>query len=309
MRRMRKLKVLCVTAIAALSMAMTGCSGSSAATEKMPLAYLRTEIPEIDTEGAEIELLNLEDPLEFCYSMKNADMLFSMEDGVWLDYIKPEVAIDQEYFWTMAENFLYLKAVEKVEGATMDECGLTSPQYSVFITDEAKGNIAIYIGNQADDGNYYVTVDERNIYTMKDSVVESLNFDYETLVVRDSLNITVTADQIKKATVTSAGKTTTIKTSDKETMEKIANGLTNLKPTVYSDFLADASELASVDLSEEKRITFYGEIKNGDAVQSLTIYAGCYADIDENYRYVQLDGSKMISLVPSEIIDSILNIR
>lgn len=306
---MKNLKLFCVTAVAALSMALTGCSGNSAAVEKMPLAYLRTEIPEIDTEGAEIELLNFEDPMEFSYSSKEADMLFKMEDGVWKDSITEEIPVDQDYFQTMAENFLNLKAVEKVEDKDMEQCGLESPQYSVYITDEEKGEAIIYIGNQADDGNYYMTLNEKDIFTIKQSVAESLNFEYDTLIIRDSLNITVTADQIQKVSVTEGGKTTGIKSSDKEAMEKIAEGLTNLKPMIFSSYLADEQDLASAELTGELRTTFYGEIKNGDKVQSITIYAGGYADLEEKYRYIQFDGSRMISIVQSEIINNILNIQ
>lgn len=306
---MKNLKLFCVTAVAALSMALTGCSGNSAAAEKMPLAYLRTEIPEIDTEGADIELLNFEDPTEFSYSSKEADMLFKMEDGVWKDSITEEIPVDQDYFQTMAENFLNLKAVEKVEDKDMEQCGLESPQYSVYITDEEKGEAIIYIGNQADDGNYYMTLNEKDIYTIKQPVAESLNFEYDTLIIRDSLNITVTADQIQKASVTEGGKTTGIKSSDKEAMEKIAEGLTNLKPMIFSSYLADEQDLANAELTGELRTTFYGEIKNGDKVQSITIYAGGYADLEEKYRYIQFDGSRMISIVQSEIINSILNIQ
>lgn len=306
---MKNLKLLCLTAAAALSMALTGCSGSSSAVEKMPLAYLRTEIPVIDTDGAEIELLNLEDPIEFSYSSRNADMLFKMEDGIWKDYITEDIPIDQDYFQAMAENFLNLKAVEKAENADMKQCGLNAPQYTVYITDGEKGDAVIYIGNQAEDGNYYVTVNEKDIYTMKQSVAESLNFDYDSLVVRDSLNITVSADQIQKASVAAAGKTTSVKSSDKETMTKIAEGLTNLKPVNFSEYLADTEDLAGVELTEELRTTFYAEIKNGDKVQSLTIYVGCYADPEEKYRYIQLDGSSMISIVTSETINNILNVQ
>lgn len=305
-------KLILAAGVLALSLTAAGCSSDSqsmSSAPRVPYTTLKSEVVEADTTGAEIELLNLEKPIDYCYSSTDTDMIFKMKDGTWLDALDVEIPLNQEKFQAMADNFLTLRAVSKVdEPGTLDEYGLGYPAYTLYITDGAKGEVNISIGAQDSEGNYYATLDESNIYTIKKETVESMVFDYDTLVICDSLDITVTAADIKSASVTEGGKTKKVKTSDTEAMTRIAEGLSELKPSDFSSFHAVSQELNAAELSESQRITFQAEINNGGEVQSITVYIGTFANPTEELRYVQLDGSQMIAMVDSKIVADLLNL-
>ena len=54
-------------------------------------------------------------------------------------------------------------------------------------------------------------------------------------------------------------------------------------------------------------ITFQAELTVNGEKKSLTIYVGTYANPDQTYRYVQLDGSNMIMVVDNNIVLNLLN--
>lgn len=311
---MRKQKILVLAAAAAMAMAVSGCSGSQGgATSTAPKAALETiadPVQEIASDGVEagIELLSFENPIDFSYSNYDTDMIFVRKDGQWLDGMDGAIPINQERFQGMADQFLHLKAVSKVENpGTLEDYNMVYPPYSLYITDSEKGVADILIGSQDENGNYYATLDEENFYIISKSTVEALIFDYDSLVVRDTLNLTVAADDIQKAVVTQEGKSTTYKTSNKDAMTRIAAGLSALKPVEYASFHATASELSNYSLDEASRITFLAEFKNGGETQSITIYVGGQADAEGLRRYVQLDGSQMVSYMDSTILADLLN--
>lgn len=309
---MRKYKKICLAAVtAAVCLAAAGCSAKDASSTAPRAAYteLRDPAVEPDTTGAEIELLNMENPREYCYSSRNADMVFKRKDGVWVDMTDASIPINQEKFQAMADNFLKLRAVSKVENpGDLSSYGLDKPSYTLLVTDEEKGEAYIAVGNQDADGNYYATLDERNVYVIKKETVESMDFEYDPLVVRDSLDLTVAASDMKKAIVKKGNKTVTYKSSDTEAMTRIANGLSKLKPTIYSSFHATAQELTSAEISKELRMEINAEFLVDGEVQSITIYVGTFADAGGERRYVQLEGSQMISEVDSTIISDLLNL-
>lgn len=311
---MRKQKFLVLAAAAAMAVAVSGCSGTQGGTAstapKVSLETIADPVQEITADGeeAEIELLSFENPIEFSYSNYDTDMIFEMKDGQWLDGMDSAIPINQERFQGMADQFLHLKAISKVENpGTLEDYNMVYPPYSLYISDSGKGVVEILIGSQDENGNYYATLDEGNFYIISKSTVEALIFDYDSLVVRDTLNLTVTADDIQKAVVTRDGKSTTYKSSDKDAMTRIAAGLSALKPVEFASFNVTASELSNYSLEEASRITFMAEINNGGETQSITIYVGGQADAEGLRHYVQLDGSRMVSYMDSEILTDLLN--
>ena len=309
---MRKYKpVLLAAMMASVTAAAAGCSGGGGTSApNVTLATVAAADHTVEDDGTEasVELLSLQSPIEFCYSYYNTDMLFVMEDGKWTDMMVPETPINQEMFNSMADKFLNLKAIEKVENPkTMEEYNMDYPAYSLYLTDGEKGAVEITIGDQDENGNYYATLDGENFYLLKKSTVESLIMEYDDLVVKDTLDLTVAPEDIKKASVTYKGKTTSYKSSDTEAMTRIADGLTRLKPDWFSDYYASASSLQGTELDEEGRITFTAELDMNGETQSVTVYIGIASDVEGLYHYVQLEGSDMICYVETEILDSLLN--
>lgn len=265
---MRQKTIVSGAAVLALGMMLAGCSGGKTAFSEAPQAEfkeLRDEVLTADMAGAEIPVLDLEKPIDFCYSSPEAEMLFKMEDGIWLDATDREIPIDQERFQAMADAFLDLRAVSEVENAgDLDQYGLDDADYSVYITDGEKGEKYIFIGAADPAGNRYMTIEgSEEVYTIKPETLDALVFDYDSLVIRDSLDLTLAAGDIAKAVTVVDGKTVSYKTSDTEAMTRIAAGVTALKPQEFASFHATDPELASAGLTEDQRMTLDVEFSNG----------------------------------------------
>lgn len=303
-------KIFLASGIAAASLFAAGCSaGGASDVPGVEYTEIRGEVVEPDVTGADIELLNIENPVNYSYGDDEYEMVFKLSDGVWINVMDSMAPINQEKFQAMADNFLKLRAVEKVESpGALGEYGLNDPEYTIYITDSDKNEINISIGNQAGDGTYYLTMDESSVYTIKPEAVESMVFDYDSLVVRDSLDITVAAEDIKSASFTSGKKTEKFKTSDTERMTEIAEALSRLKPENFVSYYAKAQELESAELTEDQRIIFNAQLNIDGETRSLTLYIGGYTDVEQEYRYMQLAGSNMIAVVESEILESLVEI-
>ena len=119
-KNMRQKRIVSGAVVMALGLMLAGCSGGKASFSEAPqteFKELRDESFAADMTGAEIPVLDLEKPIDFCYSSPEAEMLFKMEDGVWMDATDKEIPIDQERFQAMADVFLNLHAVSEVENA------------------------------------------------------------------------------------------------------------------------------------------------------------------------------------------------
>ena len=114
---MKRMKYAAYAAAAMLCLAMTGCSSGAqeSTAPRVEIAKIQDEVIEPNTEGADIQVLNLENPIDYSYSSSNTDMTFDYKDGVWLDGMDASIPINQEKLQAMADNFLKLHAVSSLE--------------------------------------------------------------------------------------------------------------------------------------------------------------------------------------------------
>ena len=308
---MRKLKFAGYAALAAvICFAAAGCSSKvkESTAPRVELTQIKDEVVEPVFDGAEIQVLDLQNPIDYSYSSGNADMTFDYREGVWLDGMDPSIPINQEKFQAMADNFLQLHAVSEVElPENLNDYGLGSPAYSLYITDSGNGAFDISIGSQDGAGNYYLLINDSELYTVLPATVESMVFDYDSLVVRDGLDLQVAAADIENAAVTIGRKSVSYDTKDTEAMEKIADGINHLQASAYASYNALEQELVSAELTEDFRTTFQAEINVNGETRSLVVYVGTAADVDNRQRYVQIDGSNMIILVDTSVVNNLLN--
>ncbi len=292
-------KAFGISAIAAAMIIVTGCSGNS-----YPAVDL-TEITDppavVDFSESDIEVLDLDEPYDFCYSDPETDMIFRYRDGKWIDSIDTGIPIDQDRFSAMADAFLHLRAKEKVADAgSFVSYGTDDSDVSVYITDDAQGYFEIDIGDTTPDGDYYARVNYGNIYIIDKSAVDALTFDYTSLVIREFVNLDITASDIDSVSITVDGKTKTINSSDTDSKDMIAAAVSALEPIDYVSFLATEDDLESTDLTKELRSTLDAVVDVNGEKRSLVIYVGCYADPYQETRNIQFEGSDMIVLVDND---------
>ena len=78
---MRQKKIVSGAVVMALGLMLAGCSGGKASFSEAPqteFKELRDESFVADMTGAEIPVLALEKPIDFCYSSPEAEMLFKI---------------------------------------------------------------------------------------------------------------------------------------------------------------------------------------------------------------------------------------
>ena len=138
--------------------------------------------------------------------------------------------------------------------------------------------------------------------------LDALVFDYDSVVGRDSLDLTASAGDLIKAVTVVDGKTVSYKTADTEAMTRIAAGMTALKPQEFASFHATGPELTSAGLTEDQRMTLDVEFSNGGNTESLTVYVGNFVDVMGEKRYLQMEGSNMIAIVDAAVIGDLLNL-
>ncbi len=306
---MKKRKIFGISAIAAAMLIVTACSGSSY--PPVELSTITDPPVAVDYSRSDIEILDLDDPYDFWYSSPEADMLFRYKDGKWIDSIDTGIPIDQERFSSLADAFLHLKAKEQVAGAdSIVSYGTDDSEYMIYITDNTQGYFEIAIGDTTPEGDYYARVNYGNIYIIDKTVFDALIFDYDSLVLRDSLDIDITAKDIESVSITVDGKTKKINSSDTDSKDMIAAAVSAIEPVEYVSYLATAEELVSADLTEDLRSTLDMVIDLDGEKKSLIIYVGCYADPYQLTRNIQFDGSDMIVLIDNEVaLDLLAGLR
>ncbi|MCI8510686.1 MAG: DUF4340 domain-containing protein [Lachnospiraceae bacterium] len=313
---MKPYRILTMAAAAGIALTLSGCGNKADAgpavstAPAVELTKLIDEAAPADTAGAKISILNLENPIDFCYSSADTDMIFKWKEGTWIDAMDTAIPLNQERFDAMAQGFLKLSALTKEDQAqNLEAYGLDSPAYTVYITDGQKGETNISIGDRDAAGNYYASLDDGAVYTIPGSLGDSLIFDYNSLVIRDSLDLNVTAADLKSVVITAGGETVQYKPSDTEAMTRIASGISRLKPQEFASYYAQSQELVSAELTEDARMTFQAELTVNGETRSLTVYVGGFANAEGTLCYVQLAGSRMIGVAEYEIVSELLNLQ
>ncbi len=109
-------------------------------------------------------------------------MSFVKKDDVWYYEADETISLDQSSIESMVSVFSNLAAVRVLEEPdALEDYGLEEAKYTLTLED-ASGNVTtVYVGD-AVDGNYYVTVNEKEVvYTVGSSIVSSMQFEIESL--------------------------------------------------------------------------------------------------------------------------------
>lgn len=298
------------------------------------LAYVGITSQKAAEEAAEAEALALEEAESIIYLTElavddmaaiswnyNSELTFELVDDVWVYAADTSIPINQTTLGTSVSAFSYLTAVrELVDGDSLEYYGLEEPLYTVTITDLEGSDVVFYIGNAAEDGNYYLTMgDKTSIYTVASTVYTAIAYELTDLVTADTFTA-ATTDELTSVVVTSGGEElASYAWEDTEAFETIATGLSSLSLTTCVD--ANASDhLEDYALDEETRVTWtmgYSvevEVLSSDEEtytteemsMEETLYIG-YNDTELAIYYVQVDGSNLVYSVDQDTIDMLLN--
>lgn len=279
-------------------------------------------------------------------SDKNKDPVtysFKKEDDVWQKTDDKELPLVQSYFSTMESVFSSLTATREIKDPDDPaDYGLDDPSYKIKLTNTEGEVTTLSIGNAADEDYYLMLNDHADtLYTVASNAVSCISYDLDTLIEKDTLPSITTAN-VTSATITTTEDEVTYKAADdtvtdggadsdgnaadeagksedaadaEETdsedsaatkLDTIMGGFGVLSLTDCVSYHASNEELTSYGLLETKRtdvaLTWTDE---NDKEQTYHIYVGG-ADKDGENRYVQVQDSEFIYLVPADTIDNLL---
>lgn len=280
-------------------------------------------------EEAEIHLVDTEaDSLtKISYTNGSETMRFRKEDGSWYDEDDQEIPIKQTSLESLASSICDLTAVREIEDPdALSDYGLTSPQYEISYTDSDGTEYSLQIGDMTGE-NYYACLDEgETVYTIASDLIDSLSFDLSTLVENDSVPH-IGSSNLKKVEITKGDESRSY--TDADALTELAGGFGAFKLSAPVDYHVTDETLSDYGLDEENRTTVIASYEESEDDQesdssssktdtdedtdsedssseekTFKIYLG--KETEDNYRYVMVDGSKMVYKVSTAVINNMI---
>ncbi len=280
-------------------------------------------------EAAQIQLVSGDALSEISYSNGAESMSFVKENDSWYYDADHEIPIKQSSLESLESSLTELTAVRELEDPdSLSDYGLTSPQYEISFTDSDGASHTLHIGDAAED-NYYASLDEESqVYTITSDLADSLSFDLSTLVENDSVPH-IGSSNLKRVEVTKGEENRSYVDSD--SLTELAGGFGAFKLSSPVDYHVTEETLADYGLDEENRTTVVAsyeesaddtsssqsedtsdssdeasdsEESDDSAEKTFTIYLG--KETEDNYRYVMVDGSKMVYKVSTAVINNMI---
>lgn len=255
-----------------------------------------------------VYITDVSDVTAIKYDAGSGEMSFTQEDGTWYPEDDKEFPLDESYVKTAVNDFGKLKAErELTDGDNLASYGLDKPAYYVTMTESDGTETTVYIGNTAGDNYYASTGDKSKIYTVAGTVLDDLQYTLEDMAALDTFPAIGSGNMVKEEII--ADDKTTVYTSenndDAEPIATSVGGLSVLNLDSVADYSAADADLSKYGLDEKTRTTVkVTYTDSGDEEKDVTL---CLGSEDGNgNRYVQLDGSKIVYLVTTEICNNIL---
>lgn len=250
------------------------------------------------------------------------DLAFDLVDEVWVYSEDTSIPIDQTLLEAIISAYEGLIAERELVGAeSLEAYGLDDDTaYAVTLTDADGNDTVFYVGNAAEDGNYYLTMgDKSSVYTVTSTVYSTTAYTITDMVVDDTFD-TATSDVMESVDITAGEETFTYTADDEGVFDTMATGLSSLSFTSCVD-ANGSEELDLYGLDEESRTTWYmeyyveTEVTSEDGEETTTetydvdatLYIGTFVESEALY-YVQVEDSNLVYTMDQETVDMLLNI-
>ncbi len=283
-------------------------------------------------EAAQIHMVSADALSKISYSDGTDNMSFVKENDSWYYDEDHEIPIKQSSLDSLASSLMELTAVRELEDPdALSDYGLTSPQYEISFTDAEGSAHTLHIGDAAGE-NLYASLDEESrVYTITSDLTDSLSFDLSSLVENDSVPH-IGSSNLKKVEITKGEESRYY--TDADSLTELAGGFGAFKLTSPVDYHVTEDTLADYGLDEENRtkvVASYeesaddaassqsedsedssdtsdsaadSEVTDSASEKEFILYLG--KETDDYYRYVMVDGSKMVYKVSTAVIDNMI---
>lgn len=174
-----------------------------------------------------------------------------------------------------------------------DAYGLTSPAYTVTLTDSAGKETKVEVGNSTDT-DYYLTADGgKTVFTVSSTIVDSLVFDTDAMIQTETFPA-IDSDTLKSFTIEQKGKTL-VSCTDEEELSEYGSELSGISLDTCLTYKVTDKELKQYGLDKAARKTMTAVYTDGDTEKESVFYMGTvFKEEDTEYAYMQLKDSKMV---------------
>lgn len=258
-------------------------------------------------EANKIYVTNITGITKISYTDGQDSFSFTKTDNNWSYDGDSAFPLDDSYVTYMESELEKIEAVRKLENTEeLSSYGLDNPMYIIHITD-AEGTVTdINIGNTAGE-NYYLTIDKSTIYTVDSTVIDSLVWDLNSMVLMDTFP-TISNGNLVSMEITEGGNITTFNTeNNEEEISVCAGGLGAIEVSNMIAYgITEDSAQAEYGLDSGNRITATATYTEEDEEKTVTLYIGTKDEAEENY-YIQIEGSGIVYAENVDVVNNILN--
>lgn len=252
--------------------------------------------------------------LQYCDG--NITMRLRYDEGGWIWIDEPSFPLNGEKVEALITALRELSALPPL---TTDEdlslYGLDEPQKYLTMTVEEEGSLHLNIGNQAEDGSWYMTVENyEGIYACPDHFVQLLStsiYDMATLPALPAF----TAENITRVLVENESVQFFLRKVDgqwkgsdehiTERADKVLAALSNLQVNRCFDYRASHQAMQLCGLSSPAATITVEYFNSVNVESSFTLTLGALHSIEEGY-YATINGEDTIYLLPAAQVSPLL---
>lgn len=241
---------------------------------------------------------------------------FSMdESGVWHWVDEPTFPLDGakvEEILTALRELTGLPEMPLPED--LELCGLDDPQKYMTLDAEAVQG-TIYIGNQAEDGSWYMMLEGADhLHTIPDAFVQLLSRSAYDMALLPALP-TITEENLLSVTVENGEKSVVLRKTNDEwkgsdtqvtaRAHEVVSALSALQLSRCFDFMPSQQALQLTGFSTPTAIITVEYRNSVDVESTFTMTLGALHSAEEGY-YATISGDETIYLIPSTQISPLL---
>lgn len=257
-----------------------------------------------------VYVTDLSEVCEISYDVGNGEMTFEKQGEGWVYKQDPDFPLAQSYPEQAVSFYTKLRAERELkDGDAPEAYGLTDSSYFVHLTETDGGEVRLMFGDAVNDGYYMQKENTGQIYTVGSEAMQELQYTLEEMAELD-IYPNIGSGNLKKEVIIQRGKTTVYDAENEDdelNIASVAGGLGAVSLSAAADYSVEEGDLKDYGLDEESRITVEATYTEGEEEKTLTLYIG--GEGEEGSRYVMINASRIVYLVPSAVCDNILNVE